>query len=122
MIDLGIGLVLSFDEQRTVQRYFRSVLDGEKSLNQTLSYPVSIPLFLDLELKKTNSERQPEVQLGVWQAAGFLKRQYEGWNEESMPMPGICINGHVWTYYITFQVKADDDVVSAAPPQTPRSL
>lgn len=58
MIDLGIGLVLSSDEQHTIHKY--------KSINQTLSYPVNIPLFLDMVFEETTSERQLEVQLGVW--------------------------------------------------------
>lgn len=28
-----------------------------------------------------------------------------------MPVPRICISGHVWTYYITFQGKENNDMV-----------
>ena len=49
----------------------------------------------------------------LWQSAGFTKRKYHGRDKEVMPMPGICIVGHVWTYYITFQEKEDDDRVNS---------
>lgn len=101
MIDYGVGLRLSDHTLETIYAGWKYLSDGKKSLNQTLSYATSVPFFLDVELKKPNQARTPEVQLAIWQAALFKKRQYHGW-DLSMPMPGICIRDHEWSFYITF--------------------
>ncbi|KAL9123577.1 MAG: hypothetical protein Q9217_007003 [Psora testacea] len=114
MIDFAFGLKLSPTDEQTVTGAFKCLDDSERSLNQTLSYPITVPLFLDLELKKTNSDRTPEVQLGVWQAAGLRKRALHKWDTR-LPMPGICINGHDWSYFITFPCETDDPSVGSSP-------
>ena len=116
MIDLAIGLRLSPNEQFDINEWLNPLYEGEKSLNQTLSYPRYVPLFLDIELEKALIERQAEFQLGIWQAAGFAKRSHHGWNQELMPMLGICINGHQWNYYITFPETREPNARIVSPP------
>lgn len=117
MIDYGFGLRLDSPSYDATQDAFACLEDSMRSLNQSLSYFDRIPLLLDIEIKKTHSNRTPEVQLGIWQAAGYAKRKLHGWST-TMPMPGICINGHDWVAYITFE-DADDRLVSS-PSSSPR--
>ncbi|KAL8957920.1 MAG: hypothetical protein Q9193_004920 [Seirophora villosa] len=77
-------------------------MDYERSLNQSMSYIRHTPLFLDFELKKTNQARDPQVQLAIWQVAGYLKKKHHGW-DTAIPIPGIVVNGHQWYYYIAFE-------------------
>ena len=111
-----MGLRLSSDAKSDIYEWLNPLFEGEKSLNQTLSYARFVPLFLDIELKKALTERQAEFQLGVWQAAGFAKRSHHGWNQDLMPMLGICINGHQWNYYITFPETGEPNATIVSPP------
>ena len=110
MIDYGFGLQLSTSDEFIIDRAFSRLEDSNRSLNQSLTYYDNVPLFADIEIKKTHTERAPEVQLGVWQAAGYEKRKLHRWSTKSMPMPGICVNGHDWVAYITFEY-AEDSLV-----------
>lgn len=113
MVDMALGLELDYEASSIVSRAFETMRDNEHSLNQSLAYIRDTPLFLDFELKKTISNRDPEVQLGIWTAALQLKRLHHGWNT-SMPMPGIVVNGHDWVYYLTFE--KDDGLVGQQTP------
>lgn len=105
MIDYAFGLELSWSDEDTIHHAFKNLPDNAKSLNQALSYQDTVPMFLDIELKKQYTDRAPEVQLAIWQAAGFKKRRMHKWAD--MPMPGITINGHEWHFFITFPIGKD---------------
>lgn len=107
MVDYGFGLRLSSPTRYLITDALSQLEDSKWSLNQSLSYHNRVPLVADIEIKKSNTDREPEVQLGVWQAAGYKKRKLHGWSTSSIPMPGICINGHDWSGYITFEVEKD---------------
>ncbi|KAL8707100.1 MAG: hypothetical protein Q9220_007813 [cf. Caloplaca sp. 1 TL-2023] len=102
MIDYCLGLFLDQENRQGVSDRLKTAKDFERSLNQSMSYIRHTPLFLDFELKKTNQPRDPQVQLALWQAAGYLKRKHHGW-DTAIPMPGIVVNGHQWYYYIAFE-------------------
>ena len=101
MVDLSIGLDLDEDDERTVDFAFNKMPDNDQSLNQSLSYIKDTPLFVDIELKKTYSNRDPRVQLAIWKAGAFEKMQYHGW-DTSLPMPGITVSGSEWDCFLFF--------------------
>ena len=106
MVNMAIGLELDWKDTKTVTHAFATMPDSEHSLNQSLAYIRDTPLFLDLELKRTMSNRDPHVQLAIWQAALHSKRLHHHW-DTSMPMPGIIVNGHDWLFYLTFEKEGD---------------
>lgn len=108
MVDLTLGLDLDNAEADMVTHAFQGMKDNEHSLNQSMAYIRDTPLFLDIELKKAVSNRDPDVQLAIWQAALHSKRLYHGW-DTSIPMPGIVVNGFEWQFYLTFE--RDDGLV-----------
>lgn len=97
-----MALRLPLDEQELIDEVYNTLRPGERSLNQSLSYITNCPLFADIELKKEQAPRDPEVQLALWEAAASLKRRHHGW-DSSLPMPGITVNGHIWNFYIFFE-------------------
>lgn len=103
MIDWTLGLKLDEmnHQRKLIAKAFANMNDYEASMNQSMSYIRESPLFLDLELKKTQSNINPEVQLAIWAAAGFSKKLLHGW-DTSMPMPAIAVKGHDWSLYIFF--------------------
>lgn len=118
MVDLALGLPLNEEDHKTIRQAWNSMHDNEQSLNQSLSYVRAIPLFLDIEMKKVNSARDPEVQLAIWAAALHRKREHHKW-DTSMVMPGIVVNGDNWVYYLTFL--RDDGLVKLLPAHCTRS-
>lgn len=108
MVDWSIGLHLAEDDMDTVNSAFRQVRHNEASLNQSLSFIRCCPLFLDIEIKKTQSNVNPEVQLAIWAAAALQKRHLHGWDTDTaMPMPAIAVNGHIWTYYLFYESQGE---------------
>ena len=102
MVDLSLGLVLTKEEIDSVTRQWgRDCLRNEDSLNQSLKFIKTYPLLADFELKKSIQNRDPGVQMSIWNASAMRKRQYQGW-DLSMPMPGIEVSGHSWTLYIYY--------------------
>lgn len=108
MVDCSLGLFLDEPVCDLISKAFRNIRDNEQSLNQSMSYIRHTPLLLDLELKKTNQARDPQVQLAIWLAAAYWKRKHHGWHT-SIPMPGLVVNGHDWDFYIAFE--RDDGLV-----------
>jgi len=41
-----------------------------------------VPTYLNIEVKKKNVTEDPMVQLGIWVATEFMKRQLEGYDME----------------------------------------
>ena len=101
MVDWCLGLQLGYDDAELVGSAFGMVMPNETSLNQTVSFIKQCPLFLDIEIKKTQTERNPEVQLAIWAAGALRKKQHHRWNTD-LPMPAIAVNGHNWDYYLFF--------------------
>ena len=106
MVDYGLTVPLSIEEEDIISAGFATLRHSEQSLNQSLSYISDCPLFLSIELKKTQSNRDPQVQLAIWALAGLRKIQHHGW-DTSMPMPAISIHGHQWYYYIFFETNGN---------------
>ncbi|KAL8658699.1 MAG: hypothetical protein Q9202_007468 [Teloschistes flavicans] len=101
MIDACLGLNLKQEVRDMIARNWFQHHDYEQSLNQTLSYMTCVPLFADFEFKKKYQVRDPLVQLGIWMAGLFSKRKHHKW-DQSMPMPGIVVDGDKWALYIGF--------------------
>ncbi|KAL8896778.1 MAG: hypothetical protein Q9207_007541 [Kuettlingeria erythrocarpa] len=106
MIDWCIGLQLGWEDDSIINRAFSTVRPNMRSLNQSLSFIDMVPLIVDIELKKTNPGRDPELQLAIWKCAALKKNREMGW-DTSMPMPGIVVEGHNWFYYIFVEIKID---------------
>ncbi|KAL8992390.1 MAG: hypothetical protein Q9188_007598, partial [Gyalolechia gomerana] len=106
MVDWCLGLQLGWEDETIINRAFSTVRPNMRSLNQSLSFIDMVPLFVDIEIKKTNPGRDPEVQLAIWKCAALKKMREMAW-DTSMPMPGIVIEGHNWSYYIFVEIKKD---------------
>lgn len=64
-----------------------------------------------MEIKKQHGV-DPLVQLGIWTAAGFIKRRRDGDMKNSPIMPGFTIVGHDWELYLGHTDATVDEVVS----------
>ena len=102
MVDLQLGLLLDAGDRKILLQAFATMNDNDQSINQSISFIRTVPAIVDFELKKTTSNRMPEVQLAIWHAALHSKRQRHNW-DTSMPMPGVTITGYDWDFYITFE-------------------
>ena len=102
MVDLALVIKLNEEQSKEVTKAFKTLKDKERSLNQSLGSVKHYTLFLDFELKKLFANRDPKVQLAIWKIGALLKHQYHGWNT-TMPMPGVVVDGHNWTYYLFFE-------------------
>ena len=111
MIDLQLGLLLDDCDIKILTQAFANMKDNDQSINQSNSFIRTVPAVVDFELKKTTSNRMPEVQLAIWHSGLHSKRKRHNW-DTSMPIPGVTINGYDWQFYITFE--RDGDLVSNA--------
>ncbi len=109
MIDLQLGLLLDDRDIKTLTCAFANMKDNDQTVNQSNSFIKTVPAIVDFELKKTVTNRMPEVQLAIWQAGLYSKRKRHNW-DTSMPIPGITINAYDRQLYITFE--RDGDLVS----------
>lgn len=91
-IDYAVGLDLSLEAVRTLQ-------DVKKSINQTSTFMSHTPIFLNVEVKRYASARNPRVQLAAWIAAEFNKRQMEGWPLD-MPVLAVEIEQDSWLLHV----------------------
>ena len=101
MVDWCLGLRLDYEDEKLVASAFREIGVNEMSLNQTVSFIKQCPLFLDIEIKKSHTNRNPQVQLAIWASGALRKKQHHGW-DTSLPMPAIAVTGQYWTYYLFF--------------------
>ncbi|KAL8713806.1 MAG: hypothetical protein Q9225_006709 [Loekoesia sp. 1 TL-2023] len=62
MVDWCVGLDLDEKDHDTIQDGNGGLLEIAQSLNQSTSWIKSWPILLDIELKKTHSDRDPKVQ------------------------------------------------------------
>ncbi|KAL8661202.1 MAG: hypothetical protein Q9202_005804 [Teloschistes flavicans] len=113
MVDICLALNLEDTAREVVTRSWATWPDNLRSLNQTVSYIRIRPLFLDIEIKQLNQDREPLVQLGIWMAGLYEKRKLHGW-DQSAPMPGLVVNGDRWDLYIGF-ARGDGVIMMASP-------
>ena len=106
MVDLCLGLVLPQADLDHLNSQWSSGTRNEDSLNQSLKFIKSYPLMLDIEMKRKNQNRDPLVQLSIWNCGGMLKRKWHGW-DSSMPHPAIEVNAHLWTLYLYYEWEGD---------------
>jgi hypothetical protein len=108
-IDFAMGLALDYEETTALQNGTCRVRHPHKSgmsINQTLSCWSHVPMYLNIEVKKKNVAEDPMVQLGIWVAAEFMKRQLEGYDME-MSIFAIEIQEDVWNFWQAFAVVED---------------
>ncbi len=105
MIDWCLAIVLDEDDRDRILRAQASVNEKfyASSLNQSLSYIRNNPLLLDIEIKKEIQPRDPKVQLAIWASAALLKKRLHQ-RDTSMSMPAITVTGHLWEYYLFFEM------------------
>ena len=106
MVDLCLGLVLPQADLDRLNSQWSSGTRNEDSLNQSLKFVKSYPLMLDIEMKRKYQNRDPLVQLSIWNSGGMLKRRWHGW-DSSMPHPAIEVNAHSWTLYLYYEWEGD---------------
>ncbi|KAL8931780.1 MAG: hypothetical protein Q9216_007075 [Gyalolechia sp. 2 TL-2023] len=112
MVDWSLGLEIDYKDDDKISEAFGFCDDHEHSLNQSMSFIKRVPLFGDLELKKELQARDPAVQLAIWKSAWLLKAQHHGW-DISLPMPGLTVIGHDWSFYLF--MAADDGLIMMGP-------
>ena len=71
------------------------------SINQTSTFVNLVPMFLNVEVKRKNSDKDPLIQLGAWISAEFEKRRIEHYSLE-MPVLAIEIQGDQWGLYMVY--------------------
>ena len=98
-IDAAIGLDLPLKKREALKSGVFS--DGIPSINQTASFVNFIPMFLNVEVKRPNTNRDPLIQLGTWIAAEFTKRKNEGYSLD-MPVFAIEIEGDIWNLHMVY--------------------
>lgn len=101
-IDAAIGLDLSSTKHAILAGGVYS--EGSlPSINQTASFVNFTPMFVNIEVKRQNTDRDPLIQLGAWIAAEFTKRKREGYGLD-MPVLAIEIEGDDWKLHMVFAV------------------
>ena len=106
MVDWSLGLEIENEDLLVIDQAWKSHSDNEFSLNQSISYISNYLLLADFEIKEKVSNRDPLVQLAIWQAGGLLKKRHHGW-DTSMPIPGITITDHHWECFLFFELNGD---------------
>lgn len=71
------------------------------SINQTSSFVNFTPMFLNIEVKRKNSDKDPLIQLAAWVSAEFEKRRIEHYSLD-MPVLAIEIEGDQWGLYMVY--------------------
>lgn len=102
-IDAAIGLHLSGIKRKTLSNgvFCEGTLP---SINQTESFVNFLPMFANIEVKKSNTDRDPLIQLGAWIAAEFNKRRTEGYSLD-MPVLAIEVEGDMWNLHMIFAIE-----------------
>ena len=77
------------------------------SINQTSSFVNFTPMFLNIEVKRKDTNIDPLIQLAAWISAEFEKRRIEHYSLD-MPVLAIEIKGDSWELYMVY---ADERVV-----------
>ena len=106
-IDAAIGLNLPSAKRKVLETGVYS--EGIPSINQTASFVSFVPMFTNVEIKRPNTDRDPLIELGIWIAAEFKKRNKEGYSLD-MPVLAIAIQDDTWDLYMVF---APEDIDSS---------
>lgn len=61
-------------------------------------------MFVNIEIKRPHTDRDPLIQLGAWITAEFTKRKTEGYSLD-MPVLAIEIDGDIWSLHMVFAVE-----------------
>jgi hypothetical protein len=104
-IDYALGLQLPSNDIKVLQKASYNS-QGFPSINQTATFTNFIPMFLNVEVKTHMPYANPGVQLAVWVAAEFRKREIEGY-DRSMPVLAIAVTGDDWQIYIAYDAEPD---------------
>jgi hypothetical protein len=99
-IDFAIGLRLSKTEKVILHRG-RFLALSELSINQTSTFVNMIPMFINIEVKRSHSNQDPLRQLAVWIAAEFEKRALEDYSLD-MPVLAIAVVEDTWELYMVY--------------------
>ncbi|KAL9632467.1 MAG: hypothetical protein Q9164_005303 [Protoblastenia rupestris] len=73
-IDMAMGLHPSSAECRQLRRAKFNYKNSVPSINQTSSFVNMTPMFLNIEVKMPNTDKDPLIQLASWIVAEFEKR------------------------------------------------
>ncbi|KAL8735803.1 MAG: hypothetical protein Q9166_000667 [cf. Caloplaca sp. 2 TL-2023] len=106
MVDWSVAIDLDEKDADTIHDGNIALPEGLRSLNQSKSSIKFYPIFLDIELKRTFSDRDPKVQLAIWACGALLKKRWHGWSTK-LPMPGITVTGPNWDYFLFFEIEGD---------------
>lgn len=103
MVDWSLGLKMDSDDENILLLAWQGLLDHEFSLNQCISCISNYLFLVDFEIKKNVSDRDPLVQLAIWEAGCLLEKRHHGW-DTSMPMPGITTSSYLWECFLFFEL------------------
>lgn len=108
MIDWCLGFITSKENRDIIRQAYASCLldEDDCSLNQSRAFIKAWSLFLDFEIKKVLSNRDPLVQLAIWNSAALIKKRRHGW-DTTFPVPAIAVNGPSWDLYLFFEMNGD---------------
>ena len=108
MIDWCLGFITSKENRDIIRQAYASCLldEDDCSLNQSRAFIKAWSLFVDFEIKKVLSVRDPLVQLAIWNSATLIKKRRHGW-DTTFPVPAIAVNGPSWDLYLFFEMNGD---------------
>lgn len=114
-IDGAIGLsLIPFETDALTNASYN---DASSSINPVLGEFMNYtPFFVHIEIKRPHTTKVPLVQLGVWAAAEFSKREFEGYALD-MPIVSISIVGDIWELWVSYPegVNEEDDTETYGP-------
>ena len=100
-IDKAIGLQLTLDELRCLNRGSYADEKSVPSINQTSSFVNMTPMFINIEVQRPYSDIDPKIQLGAWIAAEYEKRNWEGYSL-NQPVLAVTAVGDEWQVYLDY--------------------
>ena len=108
-IDAAMSLHLRHSEKTILHRgryNTTTQLNQPPSINQTSFFTNFSPIFIYVEVKRPNTDKDPLIQLGAWAAAEFIKRTFENYSLD-MPICAIDVCGDDWNTYLVY-ARIDD--------------
>ena len=104
-IDAAMSLHLRPSEKTILKRgrynTTSSPYNQPPSINQTSFFTNFSPMFIYIEVKRPNTDKDPLIQLGAWAAAEFMKRTLEKYSLD-MPVCAIDVCGDDWNMYLVY--------------------
>ena len=98
---MAVGLRLSEEEEEQLERGEYNLKGCVPSINQTSSFVNFTPMFLNIEIKMPDTDKDPLIQLGAWIVAEFEKRKIEDYTLD-MPVLAIAITGDQWDLHVVY--------------------